>query len=390
MVVQKEKDAAQAVLDDYQNQADQLMRKAEQAAGDEKLQLQNQGFDILKKRKDYYIDVQAAENQLNVLGKKIQLQQLTVNNLTQSVSDARNQQSLVSLASEIKSGLNEYKNFFLGQGLEKTSALGFFEDAADEFKKIRAGDADFVAKCRLAESYYYAALVCTGYVNIRKDLSERLKDLVDFTEPAFAESLASKLPVQMQIDSGLQEQTLGYYDQALEAYETAFSRAGRVGADAKCSVLKSQLLATHSKMKFADMIGNVTGNYDLATETEVNVDKLIAQGTELGVCFTQSEAFKVVSRGIDYMPTLPMNMDVLADGLKAKFTAWKGKPLLEQEAEIDQNLIEIDELIAKYGQELSDQLTPLKQEMQAAKERGFEPTDTTTTAPSGLGDPNSF
>jgi hypothetical protein len=196
--------------------------------------------------------------------------------------------------------------------------------------------------------------------------------------------MQSKLPIQHEIDTDYKKKTIAYFDQSIETYEKAVSQAGRMGADAKCSLLKSKLLALYGKMQFADL----TGEFDLANSTETAMDELIQKGTELGVCFTQSETMRVITNeGLNYLPSLPLNMEVFVEGKKQELSAWKRLPISEQEVVVESNIQEIDALIAQYGEEVAQQLEPLKQEMLSAKERGFE-----APAPgsSDFGEPNSL
>jgi len=97
------------------------------------------------------------------------------------------------------------------------------------------------------------------------------------------------------------------------------------------------------------------------------------------------------------LPSLPLNMDVFIEGKKRELTAWKQLLVSEQEPVVDDNLQQIDELIAQYGQEVTQQLESVKQEMLAAKEAGFkeiQPAEETGLAPSspggGPGEPNGM
>lgn len=89
----------------------------------------------------------------------------------------------------------------------------------------------------------------------------------------------------------------------------------------------------------------------------------------------------IENEGLNYMPQLPLNMEVLAEGLRQSFSAWKRLPVNEQEQAVETNLQQIDALISKYGQELAAQLEPLRQEMLAAKERGFKEAVATPSTP---------
>jgi hypothetical protein len=109
----------------------------------------------------------------------------------------------------------------------------------------------------------------------------------------------------------------------------------------------------------------------------------------LGTCFTQSEIMRVVSNeGLDYLPSLPLNMDVFIEGKKRELTAWKELSVSEQELVVDDNLQEIDDLVTQYGQEVAPQLESVKQAMLTAKEGGFkeiQPEEEPGFAPSGPG-----
>ena len=119
------------------------------------------------------------------------------------------------------------------------------------------------------------------------------------------------------------------------------------------------------------------------------MNDLIKQGDELGVCFTQSETMRVVANeGLDYLPSLPLNMEVFVEGKKQELSAWKQLPVSEQEVVVESNIQEIDRLVAQYGQDLAQQLEPLKQEMLSAKELGFKEPELDTS--SRFSEPNSL
>ena len=153
--------------------------------------------------------------------------------------------------------------------------------------------------------------------------------------------------------------------------------------DLKCSLMKSQLLALHSKMQLADL----TGASALADATENALKQLIQTGKQMGACFTQSEAVKIVDNGLHYFPFLPLDMAAFISGKKQELSEWKRLPIAEQEAAVDANLQKIDALAAQYGKEVASQLEPLKQEMLAARKRGFKEPAPGSGMP---GDPNSL
>ncbi len=399
-----QKNKVQTVLDDYQSRASGFARKAEMAQGDEKLNLEKQGFAILQERKQYYIQAQSIENEVAVLEGQIELAQAKVDGLNQSVQETEgrieaidnsqtrialkrqmneidqiigvNQQKMTTQAQGIRSSLDSYKS-------ESRSVCEVFEEAAGEFERVRSREAAFAVKLGQADSYHYAALTCSSSIKVQKTVSDRLLDLMDTAEPTFADALRQKLPVQTRVDSELSQKVMDFFDKAIALYEEAFDSAGALGKEAECSVLKSQLLSVDAKMLLADALGL----NDAAAEAAAKRQELIEKGNEYGVSFTQSETKKLLDFGIDYKPSLPVNLEVFAEDMEKRFAEWKRLPVSEQEAVVNANLKEIDELVAKYGEELARRLELPKQEMLAARERGFE--EAVGNGP-GSRDPNGF
>jgi hypothetical protein len=406
--VQVEKKLAQSVLGDYQSKADDLLRKAELANGAKRLELEKQAFSILLERKEHYIEVQAAENKIAVFDDNIALVRVRLDGTNKAIDETRqriekiinaepritlqkqlqeidtsisaNRKQVETIAGELTRGLNDYR-----QDADRISAV--YEEALAELQQVRSGDVATTAILRAADSAYYAAMTCSAYAKIHTDIMERLRNLLDSIDPTWRSFLQSKLPATGGLGTDYKTRIMAYFDQAVEGYETAFQQAVRMGTDARCSIRKSQVLALHSKMQMADVLEL----FDAANATETVMNALINQSADLGACFTQSEAMRVVSRGLDYMPSLPLNMDVFLERIKQELSEWKSLPVSDQEAAVAENIEQMDELVARYGQEVETQLAPLKQEMIAARERGFKAPETAPGAGfSGFSDPNTY
>ena len=427
---QAEKDKVQVILDDHQNRADVLMRKAELAKGDEKLKLEKEAFAILQDRKEYYIQAQASENEISAMSGQIELIQTCLDGLNQSIQETEqrineigssptrialkqqmreidqtlgdNQQQLVGSADAIKTAFGAY-------GKDCRDTCDIFEEAAAEFEKIGSRDMAFTANLQLAESYHHAALTCSALIGAQVNTTDRLQDLLEMANQTIAEvsqgmlpiaMLQEKLTAAMAIDAEQSQKAMDLFDKAIDTYEQAFNSTASMTRDlkqenkqksqeAKCSVLKSQLLALDSKVKLADVLGLS----EIADLANAKIQELMQQGEEYGVSFTQSETIKLLEVGIDYTASLPINLDVFFDDLQKRFIAWKRLSVDEKEAAVQANLIEIDALISRYGEALALKLEPLKQEMLDAQERGFEeiaPETTPTRTGGGFGEPNGF
>lgn len=413
--LQSEREQIQAILDEHQSNADALMRQAELAKGETRLSLEKQAFALLEQRKDLYVNAQALENKIGVVEAESQLVQLRYDGLSQNIqevqqrieaiSSSQAQTALSQQMREIEAALSENQQRLSAASAEISNAFTayrkscqdiytVYEEALAEFEKIRTSDANFAATVRLADAAYHIASARSAYINTQKDLQERLQGFLDSTDPTFLSAIQSKLP--MQQDPAAKKEALGYFDRSIETYQEAASLAGRLGSEAKCSVLKAQLLAMYGKMQLADL----TEEFNVADVTESAMNELIEQGRELGTCFTQSETMRVIAnRGLNYLPSLPLNMEVFLDEKKRELSQWKALPPSEQESAVDSNVQQIDKLIAQYGQDVADQLEPLKQEMLDAKERGFKEISSTDTeeadtydnySPGMPGEPNAM
>ncbi|RKY13020.1 MAG: hypothetical protein DRP52_03765, partial [Planctomycetota bacterium] len=342
--MQADREKVQATLDEYQGDADALMRQAELAKGDARLDLEKQAFAVLQQRKDHYIKAQSLENEIAILDDGAALVQARFDGLTQNIQDIRqrteaidasptrtaikqqmrqteqaindHQQRLAEASDAIATELAAYRKI-------SDQMCAVYEEAFSEFEKIRSPDAAFAATVRLADSAHQLALACSMSVRVHKDLSERLQGLLDTTEALFVSAMQSKLPIQYDV-ADYKKKALAHFDRSIEIYEKAFSRAGRMGSGAKCSLLKSKLLALYGKMQFADLMEE----FELANSAETAVDELIRIGSELGVCFTQSEIMRLVTNeGLNYLPSLPLNMEVFVEGKKQELSAWRRLPI---------------------------------------------------------------
>lgn len=403
--IEQQRQQTQGTLDEHQQKADELLRQAEMAAGQEKLNLQQQAYDILKQRKDFYIEAQAAENQLAVINSQMQILQSRLDNLNQSIdqitakidaienSEARQMLAaqmeemnstqtalgtkMIEQADLVSQGMKNYKT-------QVDALLALYDEALSELDNIQSGAAGFAAVIRRAEVSHQAALACSSMLRFQSELNERLVDLLQTTDPNLAATVQDRLPIA-PLEDAFKQKAMDLFAKAFENYEEAYGMSEGMEKDAQCSIIKSHVLAVSHKMRLADALGD----FDLANQTETAMNELMKKGTELGTCFTQSEAVKVIQNdGLNYTPDLPLNLDVLAEGLKQQFSEWKRLPIAEQEAAVNSDLEEIDKYIAQYGQDLATHLEPLKQEMISAKERGFKEVVTPPAATGG--EPNAF
>ncbi|HDS83911.1 MAG TPA: hypothetical protein ENN97_01760 [Phycisphaerales bacterium] len=403
----QQKNDIQAIIDDSQARSETLLRQADLAKGDEKLSLQTQAYDLMLERTQDYVQVQAVENQIGILNDRLALTKLHVESLTDNIrqttekiealqtdpnrqmlqeqlSDidrmlSAHQEKIAAYAEAIHSSLDAYRQ-------TARQAIELFEQAAEQYQKVRSADA-VAAAIRQADSYAYAAMVYADQISFLRRITSRIAGIMDAVDEALVRGLPERLPLRMDGQPELFEAVIALYDKADQAYENAMERARRIperGREAACNVLKNRILALYSKMHLADTIGQ----YDLAAQVQERLDQLKEQGQEFGSLFTHSEIARLVDQGLDYVPALPVNVELYFESIRQRLTEWKRLSEPEQQAAaVEQNLAEMEELVRTYGDEMARLLEPLKQEMEAAKARDFAAP---APAPGMAADPNSL
>jgi len=407
-VARQEQTAVQAVIDDYQARSEALLKQADLASGDEKLNLQQQAYALRLERTADYVTVQAAENTISIFDDQIALAESRVEALERNLNETQNsidaietslarrllneqQAELVQLLSEgqkqinaradaIKEGLASYRQ--AAEGVVQT-----FQLAAEQYQKIRAGDARLPATVRQGDSAMYAAITIADRIMFLNETTARLTGTIEAADETLVRGLRERLPLGTDPDDEPIRAMMAFFDQADSAYEEAMSLAQRLadrGREVAVGVLNSRLLALQRQMQMADALAQ----YELASQTQAKLETLKQQGqADFGSLFTLSEAARLLDEGVYFTPVLPVNVELYFESVRQRLTEWEQLPTPEQKAEaVERHLVEIDELIGAYGDEMARLLEPLRQEMLAAMERGFE----TTTTQRGPGEPNSL
>lgn len=407
-VARQEQTAVQAVIDDYQARSEALLKQADLATGDEKLNLQQQAYALRLERTADYVTVQAAENTISIFDDQIALVESRVEALERNLNETQNSidaietslsrrllneqhAELVQLLSErqiqiyaradaIKEGLDAYRQ--AAEGVVQTLQL-----AAEQYQQIRAGDARLPATVRQGDSALYAALTIADQIMFLSETTARLTGTIEAADETLVRGLRERLPLGDDPDDEQIRAMMALFDQADSAYEEAMSLAQRLadrGREVAVGVLNSRLLALQRKMQMADALAQ----YELASQTQAKLETLKQQGQgDFGSLFTLSEAARLLDAGVYYTPSLPVNVELYFESVQQRLTEWKQLPTPEQKAEaVERHLVEIDELIGTYGDGMARLLEPLRQEMLAAMERGF----VTPTAPGAPGEPNSL
>lgn len=390
--LQAEHDAVLAVLANRQSQADGLLRQADLAQGDARLALQQQAYEILLGGREDYVNAQSLENSLGIVSEQIALSQTQVEMLQDSVRHTQARiDALESAPSrpQLKSQLAEIDQLLAERRLriythadvikaELTAYLQaadelvqLFEDAADQFQRVSAMDAGFAAAFRQADSLTYAGIALGEKMKFLRQIAGRLTGIIAAADEKLSGGLAERLPMNTELNAQEVEKFTALFAAADEAYQAAGSRARRVpkiGQQAACTVLKSHLLSVYLQMSLADAMKL----FDLANQTQTRLEELKKEAQEFGDMFTFSTTAQLLEKGLDFTPSLPVNVELYFEGIRQRFGEWKNLQTPQEQAVlVERNLLEMAELIKTYGEEMAKLLEPIKQEMLTAKEQGF-------------------
>lgn len=379
-------------LAERQAQADQLQRQADLQQGDAQLTLRQQASQLLLEGREDYLAVQQAEYDLGILKSDIaianaqrQAIQEGIANIQTRLEQLQNPQaaallrqqideldaqsakirsSLFDTADQIKSALSAFTEW-----ADKT--IDEFRQAAELFQTASRSDISFSALMRQADSLTYAAVVCGQKLKTAQQTTQRLTALVGQTEGLGAAGLQERLPTAQRVSDEDLQTLVSLFDAAQEAYQQAVSESRRlkgVGQEAYLYAISSRLIALQIKMTLADDLKL----YDLANQTQTQINELLAEANELGSAFTLSSTAQFLQKGLQFTPALPINLDLYFESIRPRFAEWKTLATPEQQAaRVQSDLAEIDNLVKTYGDRMAQLFEPIRQEMLAAQQQGF-------------------
>lgn len=402
----QQKNDIQAVIDQSQAQAEDLLRQADLAKGEEKLTLQQKAYALMLERKEDYVQVQAVENQIAILDDQIALAALKADQLAESIQ--KTEQKIQALQAdpghrmleeqrvEIDRLLSDHQENIAGyadalnthlEAYRQTAQEAFelFQQAAEYYQKAKTPDV-VAASFRLADSFAYAAMTYADQMTTQKNLARRLSEIMSAVDETLVRGLPERLALTDELNMETFQAAVDLFDKADQAYEEALQKARSLparGREAAGNIFQNRLLALYAKMRLADAVGQ----YDPAAEVQTRLNDLKAAGQEeFGTAFSQSEVARLIEQGLNYVPAMPVDVELYFEGIRQELTQWKllANPQ-QQAAAVEQKLAQMEQLIKVYGEEMARLLEPIRQEMEEAKARNFA----APTQPAAAGaDPN--
>ena len=336
----QQKNDIQAVIDQSQAQAEDLLRQADLAKGEEKLTLQQKAYALMLERKEDYVQVQAVENQITILDDQIALAALKADQLVESIQKTEqkiqalqadpghrmleeqrveidrllsdHQENIASYADALNTHLEAYRQ-------TAQEAFELFQQAAEYYQKAKTPDV-VAASFRLADSFAYAAMTYADQMATQKNLARRLSEIMSAVDETLVRGLPERLALTDELNMETFQAAVDLFDKADQAYEEALQKARSLparGREAAGNIFQNRLLALYAKMRLADAVGQ----YDPAAEVQTRLNDLKAAGQEeFGTAFSQSEVARLIEQGLNYVPAMPVDVELYFEGIRQELT----------------------------------------------------------------------
>lgn len=386
-----------------ESQADDLLRQANTASGQQKADLEKAAFDIKDQKKPFTLKAQDAENALAQVNSQLAIIQPHLQRLSNDLQNAQDKlQALKTsssreqlhvqqqeLAQEIAAGkkaLAEQTEILTKQiqeHLQKTDAvIAAVEQAIAKFKQINARQLEPNLSMSLGNAYALLASLYSQKVLYTSDMGTRLEGILATYQTVVPEGITS--PVASAPDATLAQKAMEAFELARKAFDDAFAASGqlRTGAkEAELAALKAQMLTLKNKSRLADRLSD----FDTAEKVDAELEQLMQKAKEYGMMFNQSATAMLLTKGLDFIPTLPVDTAMILEGIKKEFIDWRRLRGPAQEEEVTKLLARIADLKLEYaGDNLIIPFLDQEQKaMEEQKAKGF-------TEEAAAAEPNSL
>lgn len=385
-ILEKEFTENQSKLLAMESEADEKLREAQRSTGDQRVQLENAAFDLLTEKKEYMLKAQTAENSLSIVNSQLAIVQPHLQRLQDSLSAAETKLQTLKNAStrdtltaqqvQITTDIDTQKAALIAQ-VEATktqfaarnSTIDAIIDSVDQalgnYRRVHSRNLSYILNMVMGQTYSLTGSLYTTKLFSTMDFESRLYGIFKAYEQVVPPTLVS--PADSEPNSQIVQKAFECFDQAVSAYEEAYASSSMLGDDSKAAelaALKGQILSLNDKLRLSDRIKDAAA----AEKTQTALNAALEKAKEFGVQFSLSATAMILSKGLDYVPQLPVNTAMILEDIKKEFANWRQMNIAEMETEIDKLLPRIAELKAEYA---GDQqiLAFLDQEQAAIEEQ---------------------
>ncbi|MEN6307286.1 MAG: hypothetical protein ABFD91_05970 [Anaerohalosphaeraceae bacterium] len=369
-----------------ESQAEDLLRQANTASGQQKVDIEKSAYDLMEQKKPFTMKAQEAENALSRVNSQLSIIQPHIKRLQNDLqiaetklqglkaSPTRENLRLQSeeLAREVDTQTKALKEYLEGltkqinDHIQKTDAvIASAQQAAETLSKISARQLEPNLSMSQGNTYSLIGSLYAQKVFYTTDMGVRIEGIMKTYEAVIPEGLTA--PLSSKPDADVAKKGLEAYDLAKNAFDNALAASGQLRSgskEAELAALKGQMLTLKSKSRLADRLGD----FDTAEKAAAELEQLMQKGKEYGMMFNQSATAMLLTKGLDYVPTLPVDTSMILEGIKKEFANWPRLRGPAQEEEVTKLIPRIAELKTEYAGD--EQIIPfLDQEQQAIDEQ---------------------
>ncbi|AQT68614.1 chromosome segregation protein [Anaerohalosphaera lusitana] len=307
---------------EIQTQADTKFRKADLASGDQASELKQEGYDLLMSKNNYYVDIQELTDQIDDLQSRIDLLAPLKDRLERSrrllaekIANIQDVPERTDINEQIDDLRSRYQasltavNDSAAKLLERLQAYqaqvngvaSVFEASREEYlKKARRGVLSRdTTDAAIAQCYYGTGRLLSESQRFLLDNGERVASLATAADDSVNDKMTSVIEFCTTTSQEWRSQAMENLDSAIQAFDEL---TGQIRGDdqARCAVLKSELLAVHTKRSLADEMGSLDV-YDAAV---TKIDELTTAVAECDEDFSTSSLARFITEGVYYIPSL--------------------------------------------------------------------------------------
>jgi len=390
---EQQRQQSQGFIESIQQQADEKLRQAETARGDEKLKLQHAGYKLLLSKKSYFLEAQGAMDQIRAIESQIAIVEPLAQKLQEDLAAVQQQIDDIRSSprpNQLKAQLEEVKKqidahtsriTWLTADLKKAQQgycqaaeeiISLFQQAAKDYKKIKVQAVRRTAAVGLADCYGQTAFATLDNMRFQQYLGSRLQSAAGTVDGQTASTLSEIASQYVKAGSDYGQKAKENFDRAIEEYSKLQKRFGNRNDEFACDVIKNYILVLYGKM----VLSEYSGEFDVVDEMLAQADELMEKAQACDPRFSRSVTARLVSGSAEYTPSMAVDSTIYYEQMREQFQDWKKLRGEEKEAEVQRLLAMLDGMGQPEDLDVFNRIIgPERQQLEAALTRGFKEED---------------
>jgi hypothetical protein len=368
-----------------QVQGEERLKKADSLSGDEKLKIQQEGYDLLLSKKQLYIEVQDTTDQVAQIDsdiaivkpqvQTIQAQIASVKAQIQAIRDSENIKTIKVQLSDTDKQLAQCKeriSWLLGD--LKSTQENYSKSIGEIVAVLDSGLEDYQAAGSRETADYAAARVANAQYEVAQTINQAvgfqsaLLGRIAAAKPLFPEDMA---PAVGDLTATMEKTVAELAAKGIERCDLSFAEyeklAGRGSKSFAADIVKEQLLTLYTKLLLAERIKKTDLVEAINAKAKEIMDPLVQQDPT----FAKTLTAELFSGSQAYVPQMAIDVDLYTEGIVKQFQGWKtlkGKPA---EDEVNKLLALLESMSKEASPAVMDKLKVEWDALKAAKEKGF-------------------